>query len=331
MQRWWNAAIRRASMRVHVAGAQAHALMAWRRASRHPGGGAASSVINQWSGGVDRRAHAQLAVFAHFDPAGEVSGAVLHHLAALSSARFATVFVTTSPTFSESARQSITDHVAAILHRRNVGYDFGSWKEGLNFWGSFEACNALLLVNDSILGPFTDVSSLLARMTDDADIWGLTDSREIAPHLQSYFLLVRRSALHAQAFKDFWRKLVLADGRDYAVHFGELGFSRTMHRAGFRLRALAPYEAVVAKFRENCLNDGIVERMQKRGSLMGRAEILFLINDRHPLNPTHLLWREVMDDFAIPYVKRELVDRNPTAMADVDDALARLRAKGWRL
>jgi hypothetical protein len=79
------------------------------------------------------------------------------------------------------------------------------------------------------------------------------------------------------------------------------------------------------------LNDGIVERMQKRGSLMGRAEILFLINDRHPLNPTHLLWREVMDDFAIPYVKRELVDRNPTAMADVDDALARLRAKGWRL
>ncbi len=40
--------------------------------------------------------------------------------------------------------------------------------------------------------------------------------------------------------------------------------------------------------------------------------------DRYPLNPTHHLWRVLIDRFGFPFLKTELVRRNPGRLPGVD-------------
>jgi hypothetical protein len=40
--------------------------------------------------------------------------------------------------------------------------------------------------------------------------------------------------------------------------------------------------------------------------------------DRYPLNPTHHLWRVLIERFGFPFLKTELVQRNPERLPGVD-------------
>ena len=72
--------------------------------------------------------------------------------------------------------------------------DFGSWKLGLNYLKNKNVEN-LLLVNDSIIGPFTDIRKILDSMKNkNVDFWGITSAGvETEFHIQSYFCISKRS------------------------------------------------------------------------------------------------------------------------------------------
>ncbi|MBX9752364.1 MAG: hypothetical protein K5Q68_22435, partial [Roseococcus sp.] len=133
---------------------------------------------------------------------------------------------------------------------------------------------------------------------------GLTESLGGGAHLQSYALLARGAAAvamlrtHLDGFVDSrskWR----------VVQRGELGLSRRMQAAGVRCAALFGYARLLAEVDE-------ATRLSL-GPRFAEAEAL----DRYPLNPCHHLWRVLVERMGFPYLKTELVLRNPGRLPGV--------------
>src|SRR5262252_1447401 len=200
-----------------------------------------SYVRQRWPGALDLNTATRVAVFAHFDRQGIVDDFVLHYLTAIAHAGFTTLFVSNAPRLSSESLSRLSPLCGAILQRANVGLDFGAFKEGIASL-QLERLEALLLVNDSVYGPFRDLAEVISGMNLlEADVWGITDNWERHFHLQSYFLLFGRRAVASPAFRRFWRRLRYVQSKSWVIRHYEIGLTRTLLQAGLRCRALFPY------------------------------------------------------------------------------------------
>lgn len=132
-----------------------------------------------------------------------------------------------------------------ILLRRNIGYDFGAWAGAIRrLHRRIAACELLAITNDSLLGPSAAFPTMLDRAeAADADLVGLTQSREITPHFQSFVVFFRRGALRSRTFARFWRSVGSGD-RDHVIQNYELTLQARFAAAGLRTTALfAPANA----------------------------------------------------------------------------------------
>jgi lipopolysaccharide biosynthesis protein len=218
---------------------------AWPLASRPRCPDAVTGIRTSISTAADTGLGANVALFCHFDPAGTVRPDIPRYLNELRAAGFSVVTVSNSGHLMPEAKAALQAVCAAILVRRNSGRDFAAWREALErLQLPRPATTRLLLVNDSVLGPLAPLAPLLSRMDDTADVWGMTDSDELAWHLQSYFLLVNRPVLDSPGWRRFWRGVRPMPSKLLIVMRYEIGLSRCLVRAGFRLKALFPHRSV---------------------------------------------------------------------------------------
>ena len=105
--------------------------------------------------------------------------------------------------FDNPAPQAIptswnTQH-CQVLFGHHGEYDFGSYKRGLQraeHPNRLDSATHVLFCNDSVYGPITDLATVIAPMLERSDqAWGLTESHQLTPHLQSFFLLLGASVL----------------------------------------------------------------------------------------------------------------------------------------
>jgi lipopolysaccharide biosynthesis protein len=225
-----------------------------------------------------------VALLCHYDPGGTVRPDLLSYLAALREAGFTVAVISNSAYLRPDAWVVLRRCCAAVLLRRNVGWDFSAWREAMAWLGlPRPETRRLLLVNDSVYGPLTPLAPLLARMDDGADLWGMTDSRERGWHLQSYFLLAQGPVLRDAAWRRFWARVRPLPSKHAAIGRYEVGFSQHLAASGWRVRALFPWGEL--------------------GCVAGQ-------------NPTLAAWR-VLLDAGFPFLKRELVRDNPLRDASV--------------
>lgn len=263
---------------------QAHATAALGRAGR-------SFVRATHPGQQGLRDGGKVAVFAHFDRDGQVHDYVLTYLRALGHAGFAVVFVSNAPRLANAAVERLRPLVALVLHRRNVGYDFAAYRDGLAVLRDLSRFDQVVLANDSVYGPLFDLDALLRRCDHRADAWGMTDSREHGYHLQSYFLLFRTAALASPAFAAFWRAVRPVQSRQWVIHHYEVGLTQHLQRAGLRCGALFPCDMVMAA---------------------GPPP-----TDGKPVNVMHVHWDRLITAMACPFIKRELLLYNPLKVGRV--------------
>jgi lipopolysaccharide biosynthesis protein len=254
----------------------------------------------------------RIAVFVHYDKRGDVAEYVLHHLAALRGAGFEIVFTTNSPRLLDGARQSIEPLCARILRRRNVGYDFGAYKDALATLGDPPVCDEILLVNDSVYGPMQDLTAVLARCNDKvAAVWSITDNWERHYHLQSYFLLFKKQAIASEAFRRFWRDLRYVQSRLWVISKYEIGLTRAMMKEGMRCIALFPYRQAANALSEAVLHKGLLARDTLTEVHKKYLGALFAAVERGaPLNSTHHLWDYLIGEMGCPFIKRDLLLHN---------------------
>ena len=226
-------------------------------------------------------------VVAHYDPAGRVAlhlRALVAHLASLGRV----VFVSTR--LDEAAAREFPGSVNVIT-RPNEGYDFFSYKRGIESLGTLSAIDTLTVLNNSFvcLDPARLTGRFFERSRPEIDVLGLTANFEGAPHLQSYWVSFEgRRVLDSAAFARWWNEMEPVSDRDLVIARYELGLSQALKAAGFTLAsAFSPPG-----------RSGVAHR-----------------------NPTHLYWEALMEEFAI--LKLELLRANPFRMdlRRLEDAL----------
>lgn len=136
-----------------------------------------------------------------------------------------------------------------VVTRENSGYDTAAFKFGITYLGQgkLSQFDELLLVNDTNVGPMSDLSEMFDKMaTKGLDFWGISYGepqpdftgynpyQTIPSHLQSYFLVINRLLLKQKKFSDYWEKLSDTDSRDKAIGKHETVFTKYFEDLGFR-------------------------------------------------------------------------------------------------
>ena len=248
----------------------------------------------------------RVALYAHYCATGRVSAMVMQQLRAYAAAGFAVVFATASPAIAEEDWEELASIAALLVQRRNHGLDFGAWYDLADtLAGRWPDAEELLLVNDSVLGPIRPLEPVFAALRGAGEgLFGLTDSWQGGGHLQSYFLLGRGSGVVAEMLA-FMHRAPISASKWLMVQRCEMGMSRHMHRKGFRVAALFGYERLLAAITAHA-PDGLAHLAPAGITLPNR-----------PLNPVHHLWRPLVCLLGFPFVKTELVRRNPGRLPQV--------------
>jgi len=234
--------------------------------------GSAALILQDWSGCAP--ASSRLCIYAHYSTDGSVASWILTALDGLRNEGFDLVFVTSAEGLRPEALEALRARCTRILVRENVSLDFASWKCAIDRLSPSQLATTsqVLLLNDSVYGPFGPLRPLFEEMSGrNLDVWGLTESPEIASHVQSYFLVFERSALQGGLFTDFWKGFRFQWRKYPLIRAGEIGLSQFALDRGARIGA-------------------------------------WIATDRLPdsRNPTLFHWELLIREFGFPFLKTEL-------------------------
>lgn len=178
----------------------------------------------------------RLCFFSHFDRDGIIDDYVICYLEGLKTVAESIIFISNSG-LSRQEQEKLSDIAEKVIIRENTGYDFGSWKEGLDRFGfeNLEKYDEIILANDSCYGPLYPFSEMFGKMAGaSCDFWGVTKNNAIFPHVQSFFLVFRQSVFQSGVFRTFWERIVPLKGKYEMVDAYEVGLSETLTKHGFR-------------------------------------------------------------------------------------------------
>lgn len=268
-----------------------------------------SCVLSRLAGEDPNRAGDKHVVYVHFDAKGVVANFVLFQIRSFVDCGFRVTFVSNSPHFVPAQHTGLKSLCREIIHRRNVGYDFAAYRDGISSIPALEHSSCLIIANDSVYGPLYPLAELLQRCDPNAcDVWGATDSEEIAYHLQSYFVVFFPRALRSRAFRSFWTWYPNVGNRDWVIKNGELGLSRCLIQAGLRVGAVFKC-ADAERRREQKLR---AVKTLPPGPEIDRFLSFVFRPDRSAatLNPTQVFWEEMLVEERYPFLKRDLIREN---------------------
>ncbi len=226
----------------------------------------------------ENNAHS-VCVFSHYDAKHRIEGHIVHYIESIYNEGFDIIFVSTSLYLPTSQVNKISKFCRHVLVKENIGYDFGAWKTGLECLGtSLNHYRSLLLCNDSVYGPLYSLSEMFSTMNNRYDFWGVTDSLEVTHHLQSYFMVFSKKAICDPAFKNFWKSYKIYKIKRNIVLQNEIGLSKKLKNRGYTQGAYCNYA------------DLKISR---------------------PRNSSHYYWRDLITQYRVPFIKVELLKKNP--------------------
>jgi len=270
----------------------------------------------------------KLVLFVHFDRNGIVRQQLLGYMREFIANGRSIIFVTNSGKLRARDEAELRGLCTAVIIRRNRGYDFGAWRDVIEYLRlPRPETKEIILANDSVFGPLRPLAGMLEKFDyAAADVWGLTESWQYRYHLQSFFLAFGPAAIHSEAFKKFWESVYPVPVKPYIVRAYEIGISQVMLKAGLRCAAIWSYESL-AKMVDN---DEFKKLVVLERSSFGKTDPIHITRKSHVLrirdavarriamNPTSDLWRQLLIS-GFPFLKRELLRENPTAVQDVGD------------
>lgn len=245
---------------------------------------------------------------AHYDVAGELRPHVRGQVDALSRSVERLVVCTTSR-LTESARAWLHDR-AQVVERANYGYDFFSYKVGLDAVGDLTPYEEVIVCNDTYVFALDSYQPIFDEMaTRPCDFWGLTAAERVAPHVQSFFVAFRPWVASSRVFHGFWEEMEPISRRRQVVRRYEIGLSGQLYDAGFASDTYfreTPEDRRIAR-------DRVRWWAAHRSPLpRSRAEVReWRQRANEPWNPARSLADRVLDDARLPYVKIDTLRYDP--------------------
>lgn len=273
-----------------------------------------SSFVEEWRGEQDLETARHLTVFSHYDRYGVVHDYVLYYLKQLGEAGYRILFVSNAPKLAPETVSNLKPLCCSIVRCKNVGHDFGAYKEGIARIPRLDRLEALILTNDSVYGPFIPLHRVLLPADPEvSDVWSITDSWAHHYHLQSYFLLFHRAAINHPEFARFWRSLRFVQSKTWIIQSYEVGLSKRLLGSGLRCQALFPYREAATTILDLMRRGGLLENERIGSTTEGQfiANMYGAISSGVPLNPAHFFWDHLIGRMGCPFIKRELLLKNP--------------------
>jgi lipopolysaccharide biosynthesis protein len=244
-------------------------------------------------------------IFAHFDPDGLIDDHVLYSLTCYRQYFQIIHFVSTADlsVYQQSRLSSLVDRV---IVRENIGYDFLSWRVGLEMLPAGVAFDEFIFANDSCYGPCHDMALFWGKVEAlNADIWGASLNRQFAPHVQSYFMGFRGAAIRSGFMRRFWDDVaVISDKMDMILAY-EVGLSVKAMAEGLSVKGVVDYPTIDADLLSRVLADNASQTDMERS-----AKAIAYLTDEHFPNPAQLYWAETLRRGS-PFIKVELLRDNP--------------------
>jgi hypothetical protein len=245
---------------------------------------------------------------AHYDVTGELRPHVRGQVEALAASVDELVICTTA-VLRDDARDWLARH-GRVVERANYGYDFFSYKVGLDSVTDLERYDEVIVCNDSYVFALDSYQPIFDAMAQrPCDFWGLSAAERLGPHIQSFFIAFRPWVVASTAFRRFWEEMEPISRRRQVIKRYEIGLSRRLYAAGFvsdtyfvetdrdrriardRVRWWAAHRSKLPRTRED------LRRWRERAS--------------EPWNPALGLADRVLDNARLPYVKLDTLRYDP--------------------
>lgn len=190
----------------------------------------------------------RLVIYATYNKSGIVDDYIVYMLDQLNN--FSDAVIVVSNNFYLPEEKAKLKYASRIYERDDVGYDVGGFSYVINkLWENGEINNydELILLNDSIFGPFYSLQELfdeMERRDPELDFWGITKRGKsdfdggdsIFPeHLQIYFYVFRKRLLHSSDFREYWSGIInkVTDFRSAIVNY-EFEFTKYFQIRGYK-------------------------------------------------------------------------------------------------
>ncbi|WP_288250467.1 rhamnan synthesis F family protein [uncultured Prochlorococcus sp.] len=150
---------------------------------------------------------------------------------------------------NKEVKQTLTDMGCYVICRKNLGQDFGGWKDALFFLRKYKLDNILdwiLLCNDSNFCLEGNNSENFVKRFESGlssinkpDFLALQVNFDIHFHYQSYFLCFSRKVFKSKRFLKFWNNYMPLTNRYHAINNGEVKMSLKVLKK-FKAKVLYP-------------------------------------------------------------------------------------------
>ena len=273
--------------------------------------------INYKKDFVDR-ATDKLCIFAHYDANDSIDDYVVVYLERLYLLGFKIVFVSTAVKLPDEEISKISNIVFRVIRRKNIGYDFGSWKTGLDSIDDLGQYEKIVFCNDSVYGPLCDLKPIFETMDRRSlDMWSITDSYEHRYHLQSYFIVCNARLIKSEVFLKFWSgfKYYSNELKKCIIKEYEIGMSSAVSRSGYKIGAYIGYFDLLASIAHGNIECG--EYIEKVMS--------------SKVNPSQILWKEAILLANSPFLKVNVVKHNRDAMKEWNSWASVVTSRGYNI
>lgn len=144
-------------------------------------------------------ARARWVLYFVYAPDGKLTPAHRFSLDRLRTQGIGLAVVCAAPSASEVPSE-LADNTDSLYWKGLSGFDFSAYAIGLRALATHSPNADILVMNDSVYGPFRPVDQLFAEMR--WDLTGFTASADIENHIQSYAFMLRRWTMHKLAALD---------------------------------------------------------------------------------------------------------------------------------
>lgn len=150
----------------------------------------------------------------------------------------------------EENGEKILKKYGKVLVRENKGFDVWAYKTGLEYygWNVLEQFDEIVMLNSTIMGPIYPLKETFDKMNvKDLDFWGMTEYfkypadpsgccvyKYIPDHIQSHFIVCRKSLVESKDFHEYWDNMPMIHNYWEAVGMHEMIFTKHFADMGYK-------------------------------------------------------------------------------------------------
>ena len=199
------------------------------------------------------------------------------------------IFSTTSENISDKDFKKLKSLCTMIIHRPNIGYDFGSWLTAYQHIDKSN-CSQVILTNDSVYGPLYDLGPYLDIVDQDEkkSVYGFFSSNEISFHLPPVFFVFSQEIIKDKIFDQYWRRFKFFGRKERIIRELEVGGSTFLQENGVELNSF--FDVKDLKNTESICSEEVKDLVSQ--------------------NVTLLYWEPLITEKKFPFIKTEVLKQN---------------------